>query len=62
MPPNLCKGNPILVDLDALPRRRRAAAIDLMGTKAVPKNAILVERPDPLAALIAFARRKKSRA
>ena len=56
MPPELSRGTPILIDVDAL---RRETPIDLVRRAAVPPDAIVVRDNDGVAGLIsALARRK----
>jgi hypothetical protein len=61
MPPILKTGTPIVVDLDALNLREPCKIIDLTQVRKPPKDAIVIDDPDPLAVLIASTRRRARR-
>ena len=60
MPPELCRGTPIFVDLDALTRASRAP-IDLFRRADAPANAIVVRETDGVAGLISTLVRRNSK-
>jgi hypothetical protein len=60
MPPELCRGTPIVVDLDALMRETHAP-IDLFRRAQAPANAIVVRETEGVAGLISALVRRSSK-